>query len=78
MRNTSTKESARALSRHWISRFGVPLDMSSDISSQFTSTTRVQVTQCNRLLPSIQWNDRQVSSIIEGNTKSPSARAQLG
>ena len=78
MRNTPTTESARALSRHWISRFGFPLDMSSDRGSQFTSTTRAQVTQCNRLSPSIQWNYRQVSSIIEDNTKGPSARAQLG
>ena len=36
--NTSTTECARALIRHWISRFGTPLDMSSDRGSQFTST----------------------------------------
>ena len=36
--NTSTTECARALIKHWISRFGTPLDMSSDRGSQFTST----------------------------------------
>ena len=34
LRNTSTTECARALIRHWISRFGTPLDMSSDRGSQ--------------------------------------------
>ncbi|KAK3774675.1 hypothetical protein RRG08_035102 [Elysia crispata] len=36
--NTSTTECARALIRHWISRFGTPFDMSSDRGSQLTST----------------------------------------
>lgn len=38
MTNTSTADCARALIRHWITRFGVPLDMSSDRGTQFTST----------------------------------------
>ncbi|GFS10956.1 Pol polyprotein [Elysia marginata] len=35
--NTSASECAKALIRHWIARFGVPLDMTSDRGSQFTS-----------------------------------------
>ena len=38
MVNTSTTECATALIRHWMSRFGVPLVMSSERDSQFTST----------------------------------------
>ena len=36
--STTAAECARALIRNWIARFGVPLDMSSDRGSQFTST----------------------------------------
>ncbi|GFR69708.1 transposon Ty3-G Gag-Pol polyprotein [Elysia marginata] len=35
--NTSASKCAKALIRHWIARFGVPLDMTSDRGSQFTS-----------------------------------------
>ncbi|GFR99791.1 Pol polyprotein [Elysia marginata] len=35
--NTSASECAKALIRHWIARFGVPLDMTSDRGSQFIS-----------------------------------------
>ncbi|GFR97974.1 Pol polyprotein [Elysia marginata] len=35
--NTSASECAKALIRHWVAHFGVPLDMTSDRGSQFTS-----------------------------------------
>ena len=38
LRSTSTTDCARALIRHWISRFGVPLDLTSDRGPQFAST----------------------------------------
>ena len=37
LNNISTVACARALIYHWISRFGIPMDMSSDRESQFTS-----------------------------------------
>ena len=37
MVQTSTKDCAIAFIRHWIARFGVPLDMTSDRGPQFTS-----------------------------------------
>ncbi|GFR99937.1 Gag-Pol polyprotein [Elysia marginata] len=38
LNNTSTTDCARALIRHWISRFGAPLDITLERGSQFTST----------------------------------------
>lgn len=37
LKGTNTETCARALVFHWIARFGVPLDMTSDRDSQFTS-----------------------------------------
>ncbi len=37
LKQTDTETCARALVFHWIARFGVPLDMTSDRGSQFTS-----------------------------------------
>ena len=65
MVNTSTTECARALIRHWISRL-------------IHISTGDPDTQDNRLSLSIQWNNRKVSSNIEGSAKSPPAMAQLG
>ncbi|GFR58986.1 Pol polyprotein [Elysia marginata] len=45
LNNTSTTDCARALIRHWISRFGVPLDLTSDRGSQFTSTLWNEISQ---------------------------------
>lgn len=42
---TSTTDCARALIGNWISRFGVPLDMSSDRGSQFTSALWREIAQ---------------------------------
>ena len=38
IQDTSTSECARALINHWISRFGIPSDITSDRGAQFTST----------------------------------------
>lgn len=35
--STDTESCARAFARHWVARFGVPADMSSDRGAQFTS-----------------------------------------
>ncbi|GFR93714.1 Pol polyprotein [Elysia marginata] len=45
LNNTSTTDCARALIRHWISRFGVPLDITSDGGSQLTSTLWNKISQ---------------------------------
>jgi transposase InsO family protein len=37
IKDTSAEECARALISHWIARFGVPMDLSSDRGAQFTS-----------------------------------------
>ena len=43
--NTSTASCAQALVFHWIARFGIPLDMSSDRGSQFTSNLWTSIAQ---------------------------------
>ena len=45
LRSTSTTDCARALIRHWISRFGVPLDLTSDRGPQFASTLWNEIAQ---------------------------------
>ena len=40
---TSTSDCARALIGHWIARFGVPMDMSSDRGPQFTSALWTEI-----------------------------------
>ena len=45
LKDTSTTECARALISTWISRFGVPLDMTSDRGPQFTSGLWTSVSQ---------------------------------
>ncbi|GFR95254.1 Pol polyprotein [Elysia marginata] len=45
LNNTSTTNCARALIRHWIFRFGVPLDITSDRGSQFMSTLWNEISQ---------------------------------
>lgn len=47
LQNTTTEECARALISNWISRFGIPADITSDRGSQFTSTLWKQM--ANRL-----------------------------
>lgn len=42
--NTSSKECAQAFTPNWIARFRVPLDMSSDRGSQFTSALWKEIT----------------------------------
>lgn len=43
--NTSTQTCAQALVANWIARFGVPMDMSSDRGSQFTSQLWASISQ---------------------------------
>ena len=45
LRSTSTTDCARALIRHWISRFGVPLDLTSDRGPQFAPTLWNEIAQ---------------------------------
>ena len=45
LRNTSTKECVNALTYGWISRFGTPLEMTSDRGSQFTSALWANIAQ---------------------------------
>ena len=43
--NTSTHTCAQALVAHWIARFGIPMDMTSDRGSQFTSRLWASISQ---------------------------------
>ena len=45
MKDTCAKTCAQALASHWISRFGVPSEMSSDRGSQFTSVLWKSIAQ---------------------------------
>ena len=45
LRSTSTTDCARTLIWHWISRFRVPLDLTSDRGPQFTSTLWNEIAQ---------------------------------
>ncbi|GFO05825.1 Pol polyprotein [Plakobranchus ocellatus] len=50
---TSSTDCAKALIRNWISRFGVPLDITSDRETQFTSTLWGEI--ANQLGVQLHW-----------------------
>ena len=45
IKDTSTEETARAFVANWVTRFGVPLDLSSDRGAQFTSRLWADMSQ---------------------------------
>ena len=81
--NAQTSTCATALLHHWIARFGVPLDITSDRGSQFTSSLW---TQLNRLLTTayhpqangmVERLHRQLKAGLKARTTGPNWFAQL-
>ena len=76
---TDTAAIGRAFALHWVARFGVPSDITSDRGAQFTSAIWRAIAESlgsenppyNGLPSTSERSGREVSQIVEGGIKSP-------